>query len=129
MENEDETDRNKPPTRQENNRAEPSPANSINGLLKEFASDTSFGGISKVTLSDGNIRRFLWLFISVSCYTFAIFYCISLVNTYLERPIKTNVDISYAKVIYARVYPAVYVMHKVVVLWVYLLNAFHIVHS
>ncbi|CAB3990401.1 amiloride-sensitive sodium channel subunit gamma-2-like [Paramuricea clavata] len=72
-------------------------ANSFKKLLKNFASDTSFGGISKATLSDGHIRRFIWFLISATCYGFTIYMCYLLIMTYLEKPIKTSVDISYEK--------------------------------
>lgn len=80
------------------NQAANSPVNSFTILLKDFASDTSFGGISKTTLSDGNIRRFCWLLISITCYTFTIKYCMDAVETYLNKPIKTSIDIKFAKV-------------------------------
>ena len=73
-------------------------ANSFRKLLKDFASDTSFGGVSKATLSDGHIRRFIWCLISATCYILTIYMCYLLVQTYLEKPIKTNVDISHEKV-------------------------------
>jgi hypothetical protein len=74
------------------------PGNSYNQLLKEFASETSFGGISKATLSHGNIRRFVWLLISVICYCFAIMYCFLMVKTFFEKPTKTTVDITHTQV-------------------------------
>ena len=77
---------------------EKTPANSFRKLFKNFASDTSFGGISKATLSDGHIRRFIWTLISATCYGFTIYMCYLLIKTYLEKPIKTSVDISYEKV-------------------------------
>ena len=77
---------------------EKTPANSFRKLLKNFASDTSFGGISKATLSDGHFRRFIWFLISAVCYGFTIYMCINLIETYLDKPIKTSVDISYEKV-------------------------------
>mgnify|MGYP002803827811 FL=1 len=76
---------------------EKTPANSFRKLFKNFASDTSFGGISKATLSDGHIRRFIWTLISATCYGFTIYMCYLLIKTYLEKPIKTAVDISYEK--------------------------------
>ncbi|CAB4033311.1 amiloride-sensitive sodium channel subunit gamma-2-like, partial [Paramuricea clavata] len=98
LENNHEIDSNTPPAAgKPDDRAEKTPANSFIVLLKDFASDTSFGGISKITLSDGKIRRFLWLLISVTCYALTIMYCMSLVNNYLDKPIKTTVDISYEK--------------------------------
>ena len=72
-------------------------ANSFRKLLKDFASDTSFGGISKATLSDGIVRRLLWTIISATCYGLTIYMCYSLVKTYLDKPIKTAVDIVYEK--------------------------------
>ena len=78
--------------------AEKTPANSFSKLLKNFASDTSFGGISKATLSEGHVRRFIWCLISATCYGFTIYMCYLLVQTYLKKPIKTSVDISYEKV-------------------------------
>lgn len=77
---------------------EKTPANSFRKLLKNFASDTSFGGISKATLSEGHVRRFIWFLISATCYGFTIYMCLLLIQTYLEKPIKTSVDISYEKV-------------------------------
>ena len=94
----DEVRTNKRPPQQAEQR-ETTPPNSFNQELKEFASGTSFGGISKVTLSDGYIRRFVWLLISGTCYGFAIMYCFALVNIFLKKPIKTTVDISYSQVI------------------------------
>lgn len=78
--------------------AEKTPANSFTVLLKDFASETSFGGISKTTLSDGNIRRLFWLLISVTCYAFTIMYCTELVKTYLNKPISTSIDVTFSKV-------------------------------
>lgn len=66
-------------------------------LLKDFASDTSFGGISKATLSDGYIRRFVWTLISATCYGFTIYMCYGLIVNYLNIPISTTVDIVYEK--------------------------------
>ncbi len=77
---------------------EKTPANSFRKLLTNFASDTSFGGISKATLSDGHVRRFIWFLISATCYGFTIYMCYLLIKTYLEKPIKTSVDITYEKV-------------------------------
>lgn len=72
--------------------------NSFRQLLKNFASDTSFGGISKATLSDGWLRRCLWTLISATCYGFTIYMCYSLIAAYIGKPISTAVDISYEKV-------------------------------
>lgn len=72
--------------------------NSFRQLLKQFASDTSFGGISKVTLSDGHFRRFVWTLISAMCYGFTIYMCYGLIVNYLDKPISTTVDIAYERV-------------------------------
>ena len=77
---------------------EKTPQNSFRKLFKQFASDTSFGGISKATLSEGHLRRFIWFLISATCYGFTIYMCLQLIETYLDRPIKTEVDIVYEKV-------------------------------
>ncbi|XP_028411254.1 amiloride-sensitive sodium channel subunit alpha-like isoform X2 [Dendronephthya gigantea] len=76
---------------------EKTPKNSFRKLFKEFASDTSFGGISKVSSSDSHLRRFIWLLISTTCYGFTIYMCLQLIETFLNRPIKTEVDIVYEK--------------------------------
>ena len=91
-------DSNKDNMVQSSEQVEKTSANSFRKLLKNFASDTSFGGISKATLSDGHIRRFIWFLISATCYSFTIYMCYLLILTYLEKPIKTSVDITYEKV-------------------------------
>ena len=83
---------------QNDEKAEENSRNSFRKLLKQFASDTSFGGISKVTLSDGHIRRFLWALLSTTCYGFTIYMCYGLIVTYLDKPISTTVDIVYERV-------------------------------
>ena len=83
---------------QNDEKAEENSRNSFRKLLKQFASDTSFGGISKVTLSDGHIRRFLWALLSTTCYGFTIYMCYGLIVTYLNKPISTTVDIVYERV-------------------------------
>ena len=95
-------------TEQNDEKPEKNSRNSFRQLLKQFASDTSFGGISKVTLSDGYIRRFLWALISATCYGFTIYMCYSLIITYFNKPISTIVDITYER-------GKFFIMHNVII--------------
>ncbi|XP_028397299.1 amiloride-sensitive sodium channel subunit alpha-like isoform X2 [Dendronephthya gigantea] len=78
--------------------------NDFKKLFKDFASDTSSHGIAKATLSSGHLRRFVWFLICATCYSFTIYMSSILINTYMDKPTKTKVDILYEKKIH---FPAV----------------------
>ena len=78
--------------------AEKTSNNSFKKLFSEFASDTSFGGISKVASSNGIIRRFVWAALSLVCYFFTILMSSAMVHTYIEKPTTTSIRITHVKV-------------------------------
>lgn len=71
---------------------------SLGALLHEFAEVTSAHGVGKIASSESVVWRLFWVLVTLAGGGMVIFQGILLVNTYQNKPIKSDIDVTYIRV-------------------------------
>lgn len=67
-------------------------------LLHEFAKETTAHGIGKIDSADSVIWRILWALGVMAGTGMVIYQGILLLETYLSKPVKSDIDVTYSRV-------------------------------
>ena len=70
----------------------------LKALLHGFAEQTTAHGISQIASSKSLFWRLFWVLVTLGGGGMVIFQGILLVNTYMSKPIKSDIDITYRRV-------------------------------
>lgn len=71
---------------------------SLKALLQGFAEETTAHGISQIASSKSVFWRLFWVLVTLAGVGMVIYQEILLVNTYMSKPIKSDIDITYRRV-------------------------------
>ena len=71
---------------------------SLRALLHGFAEETTAHGISQIASSKSVFWRLFWVLVTLVGMGMVIYQGILLVNTYMRKPIKSDIDITYRRV-------------------------------
>lgn len=71
---------------------------SLRDLLHEFAEETSAHGAIKISSAKSVFWRIFWVLVSLACLGMVIYQGILLLNTYLDKPTKSDIDVTYIRV-------------------------------
>ena len=71
---------------------------SLRDLLHEFAEETSAHGAIKISSAKSLFWRLFWVLVSLACLGMVIYQGILLFNTFLDKPTKSDIDVTYIRV-------------------------------
>lgn len=71
---------------------------SVRDILHEFAEDTSAHGAIKISSAKSIFWRLFWILVSLACLGMVIYQGILLLNTFLDKPTKSDIDVTYIRV-------------------------------
>lgn len=71
---------------------------SLRDLLHEFAEETSAHGAIKISSAKSIFWRVFWVLVSLVCLGMVIYQGILLFNTFLDKPTKSDIDVTYIRV-------------------------------
>ncbi len=71
---------------------------SLRALLHEFAEETSAHGAYKISTAKSVFWRLFWLLVTLACLGMVIYQGILLFGTYLDKPTKSDIDVTYIRV-------------------------------
>ncbi|XP_020626896.1 degenerin mec-4-like isoform X4 [Orbicella faveolata] len=72
---------------------------SLRDLLHEFAEETSAHGAIKISSAKSVFWRIFWVLVSLACLGMVIYQGILLLNTYLDKPTKSDIDVTYIRTV------------------------------
>lgn len=96
---------------------------SLRALLYEFADETSAHGVGKIGKANSIFWRLFWVLVTLACMGMVIYQGILLLGTFLDKPTKSDIDVTYARVSYK--YVCSYVFAWLLVLVVIEVIFFH----
>jgi len=70
----------------------------LRALLQGFAEETTAHGISQIASSKSVFWRLFWVLVTLGGGGMVIYQGILLFNTYMSKPIKSDIDITYRRV-------------------------------
>lgn len=71
---------------------------SLRDILHEFAEETSAHGAIKISSAKSIFWRLFWVMVSLACLGMVIYQGILLLNTFLDKPTKSDIDVTYIRV-------------------------------
>ena len=71
---------------------------SLGVLLNEFAAKTSAHGIERIVFAESILWRAFWLVATVTCLGMVLFQGILLIQTFTDKPVKSDIDVTYSRV-------------------------------
>lgn len=71
---------------------------SFRALLHEFAEETSAHGVGKIASAESAFWRLFWTLVTLAGAGMVIYQGILLFNTYLDKPVKSDIDVTYSRV-------------------------------
>ena len=71
---------------------------SLRTLLREFAQDTSSHGIGRIASAESIFWRIFWILVTLAGFSMVVFQGILLMENYLSKPVKSDIDVTYARV-------------------------------
>ena len=75
---------------------------SLRALLREFAEETSAHGIAKIQSAESLFWRLLWALGVMVGSGMVIYQGILLLGTFMNKPVKSDIDVTYSRVSRAR---------------------------
>ncbi|KAL9988144.1 hypothetical protein ACROYT_G002552, partial [Oculina patagonica] len=70
---------------------------SLRALLHEFAGETSTHGALKISTAKSVFWRLFWILVTLACLGMVIYQGILLFETFLSKPTKSDIDITYVR--------------------------------
>lgn len=71
---------------------------SLRDILHEFAEETSAHGAIKISSAKSIFWRLFWTLVTLACLGMVIYQGILLLNTFLDKPTKSDIDVTYIRV-------------------------------
>lgn len=71
---------------------------SLRDILHEFAEETSAHGAIKISSAKSIFWRLFWILVSLACLGMVIYQGILLFNSFLDKPTKSDIDVTYIRV-------------------------------
>lgn len=71
---------------------------SLRELLHEFAEETSAHGAIKISYAKSIFWRLFWILVTLACLGMVIYQGILLLNTFMDKPTKSDIDVTYIRV-------------------------------
>lgn len=78
--------------------AMPKNKRSLRVLLREFAEETSAHGIGKIASAESVFWRLFWALVTLAGAGMVIYQGILLLETYMSKPVKSDIDVTYSRV-------------------------------
>lgn len=72
---------------------------SLRALLYEFADETSAHGVGKIGKANSIFWRLFWVLVTLACMGMVIYQGILLLGTFLDKPTKSDIDVTYARTV------------------------------